>query len=631
MKIHFADSHDKQLRLLDELKEVKKLALDTETTGLDARIATCRLVQMCSAEEVEPENVYIFDLWNIGDKDPLRRFIESREILIAHNWNFDYQFLLSEGIEFRGKLFCTYLAERTLRAGFKEQRIAPQTKKTFFADVSCSLKAVAERRLGIELDKQFQKSDWGASALDQGQLEYGAMDVLILPKIARSQIQEMTEENLMGIYSIESKCIRPVALMCHRGFATDVGKLTQLKTSVEQELAAKTLEFVTELDRRLPEDSKLPRGADGSIAVGKNAKKEFNPGSTTQVIKAFTLCGIEVPKDSVTNKLTLNQIALSEFDSSDPTLNLYRERVKIETKLEHCEKLLTNVNPVTRRIHSQYNSFGANSGRFTCNGAPRESKKAKKSVFAVNIQQVPRAKEYRECFVAERGFQLVIADYNQMELRLLAELADIPQMQEAYNNNIDLHQLTASLMNSCPIEQVTKHQRQMAKGANFGMIFGIGFRKFKTYAASSFGLQLSLSDSKILHSKFHAAYPKLREWHRQRGALVEDGWCYIRTAMGRRRLLSYDDAKMTTAANTLIQGTGADILKTAMAELNEYLDESVRLVAAVHDEIVLEVRNDLVDTWRVKLPEIMVRAGDSVFRKTKLVAEPGVGNDWSAK
>jgi DNA polymerase I len=218
VKIHFAESHEAQLKFLEELAEVKKLALDTETTGLDARIASCRLLQLCSAEVAEPDEVYIFDLWHIGDKAPLRAFIESRDTLIAHNWNFDYQFLLSEGIEFKGKLFCTYLAERTLRAGFKEQRIAPQTKKTFFADVSCGLKAVADRRLGVELDKGLQKSDWGAETLDREQLEYGAMDVLVLPKIARDQIKELQEENLMGIYSVESKCIRPVALMCHRRY-----------------------------------------------------------------------------------------------------------------------------------------------------------------------------------------------------------------------------------------------------------------------------------------------------------------------------------------------------------------------------------------------------------------------------
>lgn len=631
MKINFLDSQDKAETVIDSLKNVKKLALDTETTGLDARISQCRLLQLCSAETIDPQDIYIFDLWKIPDKKPLKAFLESREMLIAHNWNFDYQFLLSENVDYQGKLFCTYLAERTLRAGFKEQREAPKTKKKYFADVSCSLKAVVKRRLDIDLSKELQTSDWSAQRLDEKQLEYGARDVQLLPRLARLQIAELNEENLMGIYSIESKCIRPVAMMCHQGFAVDILKLNTLKTEVIRELEAKTHEFVSELDGRLPADAKLPRNVNGEIAVGKDAKKEFNPGSTTQVIKAFTLCGIEVPKDALSGKATLSQIALSEFDSTDPTLNLYRERVKMETRLEHCEKLISNINPVTNRIHSQYNQFGANSGRFTCNGAPRTSKKEKKSVFAVNIQQVPRDKSYRQCFIAAPGYKLVIADYNQMELRLLAELADIPQMQEAYNNDMDLHTLTASLINNCDPETVTKHQRQMAKGANFGMIFGIGFRKFKTYAASSFGLHLTLSESKILHSKFHTAYPKLREWHRQRGALVEDGWCYIRTALGRRRLLSYDDAKMTTAANTLIQGTGADILKLALGELNQYLNDTVRLVAVVHDEIVLEVKDGLEDYWKTKLPEIMVKAGDQVFSKTKLTAEPGVGLDWSAK
>jgi DNA polymerase I-like protein with 3'-5' exonuclease and polymerase domains len=218
-----------------------------------------------------------------------------------------------------------------------------------------------------------------------------------------------------------------------------------------------------------------------------------------------------------------------------------------------------------------------------------------------------------------------------MELRLLAELADIPEMQEAYNNDIDLHTLTASLMNDCSIDQVSKQQRQMAKGANFGMIYGIGYARFKTYAAASFGLMLSLSESKVTHAKFHSSYPRLRQWHRERGALVQEGWCYTRTALGRRRLLSYDDAKMTIAANTLIQGTGADILKVALGSLNNFVNEDVRLVAVVHDEIVLEVKENMAEEWQTKLSDIMVKAGDNVFVKTRLVAEAGIGDDWSAK
>lgn len=632
MKINYITETNEALKAIKELEPFSKICADTETTGLQATVSKCRLIQLCDASPtVEDRTIHVFDMFKTSVVSELKELIESRELILGHNLGFDLQFFYSLGIDYKNKIFDTYVAERVLRAGFQEKKYSPKSNKPYFADVSCSLKAVAERRLEFELDKEQRKTDWGALDLTLDQVEYAAKDVDVLPKIAAEQLNELKEEALIGIYSIESKCIRPVAKMSYTGFNVDIERLQKLKLDIETQLNQKTTEFIEALDARLPAESKLPRGLDGLVLVGKKANKEFNPGSTAQVASAFELCGIELPKNDDTGKSTLNQISLAEFDSKDPVLQMYRERVKIETSLEHVEKLIQNINPVTHRIHSFYNQVGANSGRFTCAGAPKTAKTKVKTTFAVNLQQVPRSKAFRESFVASPGYKLIIADYSQMELRLLAELANIPQMQEAYNTDIDLHTLTASLVNDCDISEVTKQQRQMAKGANFGFIYGIGFRKFKTYAAASFGVHLSLSESKILHSKFHSAYPRLREWHRQRGALVQDGWCYTRTALGRRRLLAYDDARMTIAANTLIQGTGADILKVALGELNEYLSEDVRLIAVVHDEVVLEVKEGLEEFWKDKLANVMVEAGASVFKKTRLVAEPGIGDDWSAK
>jgi DNA polymerase-1 len=632
MKITLVKNDEDAQAAISELDNFKKICLDMETTGLQATIAKPRLLQVCDASpRVEDRTIYVFDLFETKVVSELKRLVESREMLVGHNLGFDLQFLYSMGIDYKNKIFDTYIAERILRAGFQEKKVSPKSNKTYFADISCSLKAVAMRRLNMEVDKEQRLTDWGAAELTPDQIEYAAKDVDILPAIAAEQLQELNEEALLEIYGIESRCIRPVALMTYHGFTVNIEKLQALKADIEDELQKKTKEFVEALDARLPEEHKLPRGIDGEILVGKKTDKEFNPGSTAQVAAAFEKCNVELPINEETKKVTLNQIALSEFDSKDPTLQLYRERVKMETSLEHAEKLISNVNPLTHKIHSFYNQVGANSGRFTCSGATKTAKSKPKTNFGVNLQQVPRLKAFRECFEASKGYKLVIADYSQMELRLLAELADIPQMQEAYNRDIDLHTLTASLVNDCDITEVTKNQRQMAKGANFGFIYGIGFRKFKTYAAASFGVHMSLSESKILHSKFHSAYPRLREWHRQRGALVQDGWCYTRTALGRRRLLSYDDARMTIAANTLIQGTGADILKIALGELNQFLNDEVRLIAVVHDECVLEVKEGLEETWQDKLADIMIHAGDTVFKKTRLVAEPGIGKDWSAK
>lgn len=631
MDFILVDSDKKCAEALQELSKYEKIVLDTETTGLDSWVAKLRLIQICSAAVSDlTDPVYVFDAWKI-DLRPVVEYIETRTTLVAHNANFDLQFLYSIGCDFKGKIFCTYIAERVLRAGFKEKRIAPQTKKPYFADVSCGLKAVAERRLDIEISKEEQTSDWSKEELTESQLTYAAKDVKILPLIAKQQYEELKEENLLEIYSIESKCIRPVASMCRTGFAVDIEKLKKLKLKIEAELNERTEEFVKQLDARiLNDDRKLPRKEDGSIAIGKKRLKEFNPSSTAQLIAAFEAAEIAVPLDQQTNKPTLNQVALAEFDSDDPVMLLYRERAKVETRLEHANKLLDNINPVSHRIHSGYNQCGANSGRFTSSGAPKTAKTKQKTVFGVNIQQVPRSKDFREAFIASPGYKLVICDWAQIELRLGAELIGIPQMKKAFTEDIDLHTLTASLIYKKDITEVTKDERQDGKTLNFALLYGMGYRKYKTYAAQS-GKLISLSEAKVAHTAFHAAYPRLRGWHQERAALVADGWTYTRTPCGRRRLLSYDDATMMCSANTLIQGSGADILKIAISKLNEHISDEVRLVACVHDEIVLEVKEELAQKYKQVLEEAMITAAQTVLTSVPAAADANVGDSWADK
>jgi len=631
MHINYITTPDTYTEAIGILTQHKKICLDFETTGLQARLAKPRLLQLCDSNPTDEDRiVYVFDLFKVQADGALKELIESREMIIGQNLNFDLQFLYELGIDFKNKIYDTYIAERILRSGFKEKKISPQAQKPYFADLSCSLKAIALRRLNIELDKEQRRTDWSQPELTLEQIEYAAKDVDVLPRIAADQLEELREENLTPIYSVESQCVRPVALMCYTGFGVDVTKLMVLRKRIEDELVAKTEQFISELDSRLPEDCKLPRSSEGSIAVGKKPKKEFNPGSTAQIINVFSSCNIELPKDATTGKTTLNQIALSEFDSEDSTLILYRERTKIETRLEHVNKLISNINPVTHRIHSGYNQVGANSGRFTSNGSPKTTKTQEKTVFAVNIQQVPRSKDFRECFIAAPGYKLVICDWAQIELRLGAELINIAQMKEAFVKNIDLHTLTASLIYKIDISLVTKEQRQEGKTLNFALLYGMGYRKYKTYAAQS-GKMISLSEAKIAHAAFHLAYPRLRAWHQERASLVQEGWAYIRTACGRRRLLSYDDATMMCSANTLIQGSGADILKLAIADLNKHLNEDVRLVAAVHDELVLEVKEELAENYKEILETTMIKSAETVLKSVPSSADASVGSSWAAK
>lgn len=631
MKLNYVTTQRDFEEAIKELEPIKKLCLDFETLGLDARIVEPRLLQLCSTDENEEDRtVYVIDFFKVKDTSAVKTLIESREMLVGHNLNFDFQFLLKLGIDYKNKVFDTFIAERCLRAGFKEKKVSPKAQKPYFADVSCSLKAVAKRRLDLDISKEQQVSDWSKADLSEEQVFYAAKDVDILPKIAADQLKELAEENLIGVYSLESKCIRPVAAMCHRGFNVDVNKLISLRETVSEKLEKATVEFCTQLDAALPPELKLPRREDGSLAIGKNQRKEFNPGSGVQCIRLFEALHVELPINGDTGKPTLNQVALSEFDSDDVYLNLYRKRVKIETELEHVEKLIANINPVTHRIHSGYNQYGANSGRFTSSGSKKTTSRKVKTEFAINAQQIPRGSSFRGCFIPSPGHKLIICDFSQIELRLGAELINIPQMIEAFKNDLDLHTVTASLIYRVPIEEVEKHQRQDGKTLNFALLYGMGYRKYRTYAAQS-GKIITLSEAKVAHTAFHNAYPRLRQWHRERAAMVEDGWTYVRTPLGRRRLLSYDDATMTACANTLIQGAGADILKLSLANLNEHLGQDAHLVACVHDEIVLEAVEEKAEYYKEVLEDCMKRAAETILKIVPAKADAGIGDSWSDK
>ena len=316
---------------ISELQQFPKVCVDLETTGLCPRLSKPRLVQICdSSPAVEDRVVYVFDLFKIdsASTESLLELLSTREMWVGHNLYFDYQFFLSLGLQYKGKIFDTMIAERVLRAGFKEVKFSPKIQRKYFADIPNTLKAVAQRRLDIELDKEQQTSDWSVDELEKDQIEYAAGDVAILPAIAANQLQELRDEELLPVFSLESKIIGPVAKMSYTGFNVDVTKLKALEGQIQQELDKLTNVFCESLDERLPDNEKLPRTLDGAISVSKNAKKGFNPGSTAQVIRYFDIIGIDVPRNYASGKKTLSQIDLAEFASEDETLNHYRRRTK---------------------------------------------------------------------------------------------------------------------------------------------------------------------------------------------------------------------------------------------------------------------------------------------------------------
>jgi DNA polymerase I-like protein with 3'-5' exonuclease and polymerase domains len=273
------------------------------------------------------------------------------------------------------------------------------------------------------------------------------------------------------------------------------------------------------------------------------------------------------------------------------------------------------INTATGRLHPSYYQLGAHSGRFSC-GNP-------------NIQQIPRGREFRSCFIPEKGCKLVIADYSQIELRVAAEIAQDKTMQEAYMKNMDLHSLTAALIANKSVENITKQERQAAKAVNFGLIYAMGARGLQGYAKSTYGIDMSLEEAELFRSRFFNAYKGIAKWHERmkKASDVRES----RTLSGRRILFSGQPG-ITGLLNIPVQGTAADIFKRAlgmMVPVTKRLGGSI--IATVHDEILLEVPESKAMEAAHELKSIMEKAGACYLKNVPVIAETVIADSWADK
>jgi DNA polymerase-1 len=260
------------------------------------------------------------------------------------------------------------------------------------------------------------------------------------------------------------------------------------------------------------------------------------------------------------------------------------------------------------RVRADWKQLGAASGRMAC----REP----------NLQNLPRGLAYRQCFRAPAGRVLVKADYSQIELRIAAKITKDKAMLDAYAKGLDLHTLTAQRL--LGKDDVTKADRQIAKSANFGLLYGMGAERYREYAKTNYGLELTLAQAKHYRAGFFNAYPGLARWHRSVGDRPVD----TRTLTGRRRLAV---ERFTEKLNTPVQGTGADGLKMALALLWERRDRGPGAfpVLAVHDEIVVECDADQAEAvagWvKAAMVEAMAPLIDPVPVEVEVKAAPTWG------
>lgn len=352
------------------------------------------------------------------------------------------------------------------------------------------------------------------------------------------------------------------------------------------------------------------------------AGEEFNLGSPKQLgAILYDKLGMPVLSKTAKGQPSTAEAVLDELAEQGyplpEVLMQYRSLSKL--KSTYTDKLPGQINPRTGRIHTSYQQAVAATGRLSSSDP--------------NLQNIPirtaEGRRIRQAFVASPGYKLLAADYSQIELRIMAHLAKDEGLLHAFRNDLDVHRATAAEVFGVALEEVTTDQRRSAKAINFGLIYGM----------SAFGLAKQIGvdrkQSQDYIDRYFARYPGVLAYmERTRAQAAEQG--FVETLFGRRLYLPDINAKNPalrkgaerTAINAPMQGTAADIIKRAMVNVDNWLNESgldARVILQVHDELVLEVREDLVD--QVK-DEIRTHMSNAAQLDVPLVVEAGVGSNW---
>lgn len=555
------------------------IGVDTETTALDPFRGRVRLLQLAT-----PDQTFIIDLFKHPalEHRGLRKLLSSSQPIKAfHNSKFDVKMLLHHfDLEVHG-IFDTLLASQLIGVGRGEG--------------GHGLAAVSDRHLGEFVDKSMQLSDW-SGLLSDVQYEYAAKDAaLMLPLYARLSTR-LYELSLQEVANLEFECVLPIAAMELAGMALDADCWRGLVVNLERAHELLSDELKRELAAGVPQLTLF------------GEPPNINLDSPSQVIEALERMGIKVEG---TRSWQLQPLA-KEHPAIEKLLE-YRSVQKLLSS--YGAGVLDHINPVTGRIHADFRQMGATGGRMSCSDP--------------NLQQVPNTPEYRACFRAPAGRRLVIADYSQIELRILADWSQDTALVKALMSGEDLHCVTASQMFGIALEEVSKEQRAAAKQLNYGIMYGLG--------AQGLGARIgcSLEEAETLLRKYFDAYSGVAAFLRDAAdRAVTDR--ETRTRSGRLIYFTFDANDRTQVAgaqrlgkNAPIQGSSADIIKRALVLLYEALKPiDAKIVNCIHDEIVIEAAEDQAGEVAAILDREMIEAAREFIRSVPVSVDVAIADAW---
>lgn len=589
---HLIDTKEKRAELIKYLLHQKEVCFDTETTDIDAFDA--ELVGFSFAyKKGEAYYVPVSADQKIAKEivEEFRPVFESDQILkIAQNLKYDVSVLKNYGLTVLSPMYDTMLAHYIIEP---DQRHGMD----YLSELYLNYEPVhIEELIGKKGKKQGNMRDVAIEDIK----EYAAEDAditLELKHILDKDLVSKGQEKLL--YEVEVPLVNVLSDMEMEGIKIDVHALYELSDTLQKDLGIVQNE------------------------IFELAGMEFNIGSPKQLGEVlFEHLKIDAkPKKTPTGQYATGEDILSNYENEYAIARKildYREFSKL--KSTYVDALPALINKRTGRIHTSYNQAVAATGRLSSTNP--------------NLQNIPirteRGREIRKAFVPRNeAFEILSADYSQIELRIMAAFSEDPSMVMAFNKDVDIHSTTASKVFGVDLPDVTSDMRRKAKMVNFGIIYGI----------SAFGLAQRLgiprSEGKEIIDNYFEQFPRVKEFMDEciAGAREKE---YVETILGRRRYLRDINSRNQTnrgfaernAINAPIQGSAADMIKVAMINIHDWMKKEKlqsRMLLQVHDELVFDAHKDETELLKLKVHELMTTA---IPFKVKIDTGMGVGQNW---
>ena len=581
-------------RWLKKIESAQLTAVDTETTGLDALAA--ELVGI-SLSVTPGEACYIPVAHRNGETQLDRNLVLSRmrswlesssHAKVGQNLKYDSHIFANYGITLGGIQFDTLLESYVLESHLPH-----------------NMDSLAERHLGVKTIRYEEVCGKGVHQIGFDQVDlkiatdYAAEDADITLRLHLElwpQIQ--ASPGLLYVYQqIEMPAMRVLGIMERNGIRID----STLLAKQGQQVGKRLLELEGE--------------------IHKLAGQPFNIQSPKQIAEIlFGQLELPVIKKTPSGAPSTDEEVLQKLAEDYPLparILDYRSLAKLMST--YIEKLPRMADPKTGRVHTNFSQATAVTGRLASSDP--------------NLQNIPvrteEGRRIREAFIPADGCKLLSADYSQIELRIMAHIAEDENLLEAFNTGKDVHQATAAEIFGVPLDDVSSEQRRYAKVINFGLIYGMSAFGL----AGNLGIERSAAQNYI--AKYFDRYPGVAQYmERTRVEARENG--YVETVFGRRLWLPEikgsngprRQGAERAAINAPMQGTAADLIKLAMIAVENWLEKEqlkTRMLLQVHDELVFDVPLDEIDLLKEKLPGLMCTVADL---KVPLLVSIGIGDNW---